>query len=77
MTLGGRLGQFAFFVGLVLLVVFFVSDQLKKPEYPYLCSAFVLLWLGVVGMVRGRKRSHLSSRFSVLRKSKDIEKGKK
>jgi len=76
MTLGGRVAQFVFFVGVVLLVIFFVSDQLKQPEYPYLCSAFVLLLLGVVGMLRRRKSAATSSRFGVLRKSKQKEKEK-
>jgi hypothetical protein len=76
MTLRGRIAQFVFFVGMVLLVVFFVSDQLKRPEYPYLCTAFVLLLLGLVGMLRGRKPGAKSSRFGVLHKSKQKEKEK-
>jgi sugar phosphate permease len=73
MSIGGRVGQFFVFVGIIILVVFFISDHVKAPNYIYFCSGFVLLVLGVYAMWRGRNPPELSGRFGMLKKVKKKE----
>ena len=42
----GRLGQFFIFMGLVLLLIFFTTDQAKNPSYG-------LFFLGAIGVLFG------------------------
>lgn len=71
MTLRGRIGQFAFFIGVILLIVFFVTDQLKTPNYLYFFLSLGLLGLGINFMRRGRIKKPPSGRFRLFRQSED------
>jgi len=77
MSIGGRVGQFFVFVGIIILVIFFVSDRVQAPNYVYFCSGFILLILGVYAMWRGRNPPELSERFGMLKKGKKKENKRK
>ena len=65
-----RIGQFLLFVGLIILIIFFGTDQVRQPVYTYFCTGFILFLLGVVLMWRSYARpSAESRRFRLLRGS--------
>ena len=69
MSLRGRIGQFLFFIGVMLLIIFFVTDQMKTPNYWYLFLSLGLLLLGVKSMRKGRIPKPPSGRFRMFRRS--------
>ncbi len=69
-----QIGQFFIFLGLILLVLFYISDQVKTPEYGYFCPGLLFLLLGGYLMWLGRAPSTPSERFRLFRKR---EKGEK
>ena len=44
-----------FFIGLIVLVVFFAMDQAKNPSYGYFCVGIIVVILGGILMMRGRQ----------------------
>jgi hypothetical protein len=69
MTLLGRIGQFTTFIGVILLIVFFVTDQLKTPNYIYFFLSVGLLLLGMNFIRKGRLPKQPSSRFRLFHRS--------
>ena len=74
-----QVGQFLILVGIILLIVFVASDQIKTPEYLFFCSGIVICGLGGLVMWQGRNPPQPSERFRLFRKrgENDREKGKK
>lgn len=70
-----QIGQFFGFLGLILLVLFYISDQVKTPDYGYFCPGLLLLLLGGYLMWLGRGPTTPSERFRIFRRYK--EKGEK
>jgi cadmium resistance protein CadD (predicted permease) len=64
----GRIGQFLFFVGVILLVVFFVSDQNTYFQPGFFFIGLVLSFLGVYLIWKDWKPVNESSRFRMLRR---------
>jgi cadmium resistance protein CadD (predicted permease) len=64
----GRLGQFLLFVGIILLVVFFVSDQNTYFQPGFFFVGLVLSFLGVYIIWREWKPTGESRRFRTLRR---------
>jgi uncharacterized membrane protein YiaA len=74
----GKLGRFLFFIGLVLLVVFFAIDQSKSPTYGYFCAGLVTVLLGAVLMLRSRQPPpDESMRFRTVRRWREQMKQRK
>lgn len=62
-------GRFLFFIGLVVLVVFFAIDQAAHPTYGYFCVGIIFVLLGIGLMVRGRQPPpEESMRFRMVRR---------
>jgi quinol-cytochrome oxidoreductase complex cytochrome b subunit len=74
--LGYRVGIFFIFVGLLTLIPFVASDQLKSPDYRYFFTAFFLLVIGGILLWRNRpQRPQSATRFRLFkRKSKEKRK---
>jgi hypothetical protein len=62
-----RLGSFIMLIGLILLVIFFASDQSQKPEFELFFSGSLLTILGGFMILRYRPPAQPSGRFRVLR----------
>ena len=69
-----KLGRFFFFIGLVLLVVFFAMDQAKNPSYGYFCFGIIVVILGVILMRRGHQPPAETMRFRTLRRWREQQK---
>jgi hypothetical protein len=64
-----QIGQFLIFLALIILVVFFVTNQVGSPEFLYFCSGFLFLILGGYLMWIGRNPTTASSgRFRSIRR---------
>jgi hypothetical protein len=64
----GRLGQFCFFIGLVLLVVFFATDQSQHPQVGFFFGGLILVISGIYLIRRDWKPQPPSNRFRLLRR---------
>ncbi len=72
-----KIGRFFFFIGLILLVVFFAMDQAKHPAYGYFCVGVVIVILGAILMLRGQPPPPESMRFRTLRRWREQQKERK
>jgi Na+/melibiose symporter-like transporter len=72
-----KIGRFLFFVGLILLVIFFTMDQAKHPGYGYFCVGVVVVILGALFMLRGQQPPAESMRFRTLRRWREQQKERK
>ena len=72
-----KFGRFLFFIGLVLLVVFFAMDQAKHPAYGYFCIGAVMVFLGGILMLRGQQPPAESMRFRTMRRWREQQKQRK
>ena len=64
-----QVGQFLIFLALIVLIVFFITNQVGSPEFLYFCSGFALLILGGYLMWIGRNPTSASSeRFRTIRR---------
>jgi hypothetical protein len=72
-----KLGRFLFFIGLILLVVFFAMDQAKHPAYGYFCVGIVVVLLGGMLMLRGQQPPAESMRFRTLRRWREQQRQRK
>jgi Na+/melibiose symporter-like transporter len=70
-----KLGKFLFFIGVILLVVFFAIDQSSSPAYGYFCGGIVIVILGVILMRSGAKTEPEESlRFRTVRRWREQQK---
>lgn len=76
-TAKNKLGRFLFFIGLILLVIFFAVDQAKQPSYGYFCIGLVVLILGGILMLRGQQPPAESMRFRTLRRWREQQRQRK
>jgi sugar phosphate permease len=72
-----KLGRFLFFIGLILLVIFFTVDQATHPTYGYLCAGVIVVILGAILMMRGQQPPAESMRFRTLRRWREQQKERK
>lgn len=63
-----KIGQYLMFVGLIILILFFASDQAGDPIFSLFCVGILLIPLGIYTMFRFRKPPPPSDRFSAMRK---------
>jgi sugar phosphate permease len=71
-----KLGRFFFFIGLILLVIFFAMDQAKHPSYGYFCVGVIVVILGGILMRRGRQPPTESMRFRTVRRWREQQKAR-
>ncbi len=64
-----QIGQFLLVIGLILLVIFFGTDQANRPAYNYFCGGLVILALGIYLYWRDRPPAKSSGRFRIFRGS--------
>jgi len=70
-----KIGQFFLYLGLILLVIFFTTDQAQHPAYGYFFSGFGLALLGILMMWRYRNPVEPNTeRFRTVRKLRDRDK---
>ena len=67
MSLKWPVGQFFVLMGVLLLILYFISSQSNSPMYMSFCSGVVLLMLGVYFLWTGRNPPTSSERFRMLR----------
>lgn len=73
-----KIGKFFFFIGLIMLVIFFAIDQSKNPSYGYFCVGIIVVILGVILMRSGGKTEpEESMRFRTLRRWREQQKERK
>jgi Na+/melibiose symporter-like transporter len=72
-----KIGRFLFFIGLILLVVFFAMDQAKHPAYGYFCVGVIIVFLGGILMLRGQQPPAESMRFRTLRRWREQQRERK
>ncbi|MFZ0533835.1 MAG: hypothetical protein WAM09_11700 [Anaerolineales bacterium] len=72
-----KIGRFFFFIGLILLVVFFAMDQAKHPSYGYFCVGVIVVLLGGFLMMRGHQPPAESMRFRTLRRWREQQRERK
>lgn len=72
-----KIGRFFFFIGMILLVVFFAMDQAKHPAYGYFCVGVIVVLLGGILMLRGQPPPTESMRFRTLRKWREQQRERK
>jgi cadmium resistance protein CadD (predicted permease) len=79
MSLKGRIGQFFFFISLIVLVFFFATVQAQQPQYELFLAGLVGIVLGGVLTLRNRTSAPPVERFRTLRtaRSKRAERKKK
>lgn len=73
----GRVGQFFLFVGIILLVIFFVSDQNTYFQPGFFFIGLILSFLGVYMIWRDWKPAEKSSRFRTLRRLRNRDESEK
>jgi hypothetical protein len=70
-----KVGQFFLYLGLILLVIFFASDQAQHPAYGYFFAGAGLVFLGGYLMWRDRPPVEPNTeRFRTLRKIREQQK---
>jgi hypothetical protein len=72
-----KFGRLLFFIGAILLVVFFAMDQAANPAYGYFCVGAVAVFLGAVLMMRGHKPPDESMRFRTVRRWREQQRARK
>lgn len=61
-----QIGQFFLFVGLLVLMIFLITDWAGSPGYAYLCSGIAGLLLGISLMWLGRNPAQTPERFRMI-----------
>jgi len=69
-----QIGQFLIYMGLIALILFFITDQVDNPSFLFFCSGMLVLILGGYVMWRGRNPAPPSGRFRILRRKPEIQK---
>lgn len=67
MSLKRRVGQFFFFISLIVLVVFFATVQAQQPQYELFLVGLVGIVLGGALTLRNRTSAPSVERFRTLR----------
>lgn len=72
-----QVGQFLVVIGLISLIVFFITDQVKTPDYMFFCSGLLVVILGGYVMWSGRNPPQPSERFRIFRRRAEKREKKK
>lgn len=77
MTLTGKVGRFFVIFGVVLVVIFFISDLADDPQFNLFFASLVILFLGIIMMRRGRLPAESSGRFRLVQSMRNRGRRKK
>ena len=69
-----QVGQFFLVLGILLLILYFITNQAKSPTILYFCSGVLLLFLGIYLMWVGRNPPMDRERFRMLRQMSERRK---
>jgi hypothetical protein len=64
----GRFGSFFFFIGFILLIIFYVTTQGPAPQVGFFFSGAFLLVIGFLLLWRNWRKPSKAERFRMLRK---------
>lgn len=65
-----RVGTFFLLVGVGLVILFILSDAVKKTAFNYLCWGTILLTIGFLFRAQYKRAIPSSGRFSILKRFK-------
>jgi hypothetical protein len=71
-----RIGEYLLFIGLIVLIVFFITDQVDAPNYWFFCSGVLIVLIGAFYMWHGRIPPEKAERFRMFRRMKEKQKKK-
>lgn len=71
-----RIGEFLLFIGLITLIVFYITDQVGEPNYLYFCSGALVFLIGAFYMWHGRNPPEKADRFKLIRRIREKQKRK-
>lgn len=71
-----RIGTFFIWVGIILLIFFFLSDSTGQAVLSYFCWSTILMVVGFVFRGQLKKTYQPSGRFSILRRFRSKPKSK-
>jgi hypothetical protein len=77
MTLRWQVGEFFVLLGVLLLIIFFITGQVDSPIYWYFCIGVPVLGLGIFFMWTGRNPVEASKRFRIMRNFSERREKKK
>lgn len=63
-----QIGQFFLFIGLLVLVIFFATNQINEPAWGYCCSGLSLVGIAFYLLFRSRPHSATGARFRAIRR---------
>lgn len=63
-----QIGQFLLYIGLIALILFFITDQVNQPYYLVFCFGVLIMILGGYIMWRYRSPAPSSGRFRMFRR---------
>ena len=64
-----QIGQFLIYMGLIALILFFITDQVDDPYYLVFCSGVLIMILGGYIMWKSRSPAPSSGRFRMLHRN--------
>jgi len=67
--MSAQIGQFLIVIGLIVLVIFFGTDQVDQPAYNYFCGGLIIMLFGIYLYWHDRSPAKSSGRFRILRGS--------
>jgi hypothetical protein len=67
--MSAQIGQYLLVIGLILLVIFFGTDQVNRPAYNYFCGSLIMIVIGIYLYWRDRPPAKSSGRFRLFRGS--------
>ena len=70
----GRIGEFFLFIGLIILIIFFATDQSQDPQTWLFFVGVIVLGLGIYFIWRDWKPPAPSQRFKIFRKQEGKKK---
>jgi uncharacterized membrane protein YbhN (UPF0104 family) len=74
MSFKWQVGQFFLVVGVLLLILYFITNQAKNPTILYFCGGTLMLILGIYMMWLGRNPPLDRERFRMLRQMSEKRK---
>lgn len=72
-----RVGTFLLMIGVVLVILFILSDAAQQTTFSYFCWGIILLFVGFAFRRQHKKSAPSSGRFSIFKKLKPKPKEKK
>ena len=69
-----RVGYFLIMISIIMLFVFAASYQVNKPDYGLLLGGLLVIFIGVVIVIKNRRPSEKADRFRTIRKIRSRKK---